>query len=207
MDHYVATENLLMPPERALQDPALLPQVIEATRSFSWTRGYLSATGWLDWFTNLPLEVRLTLPDGTCLLGAHASPGKNDGPSILPRQTNAYLAQRLAGCEADLIIVGHTHMPLDRHAGSIHVINLGSVSNPITPGLQATYARLEADAHGYHIQLQRVEYDREVVIKAIAQSGHPTPSFLQGYMQGEHIVSSDLGFFQSSWRAGNQQEQ
>src|SRR5215468_1340268 len=76
-DRYVVTGDLPVPPEKALQDPALLPEVIEAARSFAWTRGYLSAAGWLDWLTSLPLEVRLILPDGTSLLGVHASPGRD----------------------------------------------------------------------------------------------------------------------------------
>jgi predicted phosphodiesterase len=206
-DRYVVTEDLPVPAEKALQDPALLPQVIEATRSFSWTRGYLSAAGWLDWLTHLPLEVRLTLPDGTRLLGVHASPGRDDGPGLQPQHSDDKLEQRLAGCEADVVIVGHTHIPLDRQVGRIHVINLGSVSNPVTPGLQATYVLLDAKEQGYRIQLRRVEYDREAVIKAIEQSGHPTLSFLIGFMRGERIPSSDPGFFQAGRRAGNQKEQ
>src|SRR6516162_9862487 len=45
-DRYVVTEDLPIPPEKALQDSSLLPDVIDAARSFSWTRGYLSAAGW-----------------------------------------------------------------------------------------------------------------------------------------------------------------
>ena len=88
-DRYVVTEDLPVQPEQALHDPALLPQVIEATRSFSWTRGYLSAAGWLDWLTSLPLEVRLILPDGTSLLGVHASPGRDDGSGLQPTHSDA----------------------------------------------------------------------------------------------------------------------
>ena len=205
-DRYVMTEDLPVQPQKALEDPTLLPQVIEAIRSFSWTRGYLSAAGWLDWLMNLPLEVRLTLPDGTRLLGVHASPGRDDGPGIQPQHSDDTLEQRLAGCEADLVMVGHTHVPLDRQVESIRVINLGSISNPVTPGLQATYVLLDADKHGYSIQLRRVDYDREAVIKAIEQSGHPTPSFLIGFMHGERITSSDPGFFQAGRRAENQKE-
>ena len=186
-DRNVVTDDLPVPPEKALEDPALLPQVMEATRSFSWTRGYVSAAGWLDWLTNLPLEARLTLPDGTRLLGVHASPGRDDGPGIQPKHSDGQLEQRLAGCEADLVIVGYTHMPLDRQVDKIRVVNLGSVSNPVTPGLQATYVLLDAYEHGYRIQLRRVDYDHEAVIKAIEHSHHPTPSFLIGYMRGERI--------------------
>ena len=203
-DRYVVTEDLPLPPEKALEDPALLPQIIEATRSFSWTRGYLSAAGWLHWLSNLPLEVRLTLPDGTRLLGVHAAPGRDDGPGIQPNHSDEQLEQRLTGYEADVVIVGHTHVPMDRQVGKIRIINLGSVSNPITPGLQATYALLDADEYGYHIQIRRVGYDHEAVIKAIEQSRHPTPSFLMGFMRGERILSSDPGFFQAGRRAKNQ---
>jgi predicted phosphodiesterase len=205
-DRYVVTEDLPVPPESALEDPALLPQVIEATRSISWTRGYVSAAGWLDWLANLPLEVRLTLPDGTRLLGVHASPGRDDGAGIQPRHSDDKLEQRLAGCEADVVIVGHTHVPLDRQVGRIRAINLGSVSNPVTPGLQASYVLLDADEHSYSVQLRRVDYDREAVIQAIEQSRHPTPSFLIGFMRGERIASSDPGYFEAGRRAKNVKE-
>jgi len=205
-DRYVVTQDLPVQPEQALQDPALLPEVIEAVRSFSWTRGYVSAAGWLDWLMNLPLEVRLALPDGTRVLGVHASPGRDDGPGLQPKHSDDQLERRLAGCEADLVIVGHTHVPLDRQVGRRHVINLGSISNPVTPGLQATYVLLDANEHGYRVQLRRVDYDREAVIKAIEHARHPTPSFLIGFMRGGRVPASDPGFFQAGRRAENQQE-
>jgi predicted phosphodiesterase len=92
---------------------------------------------------NLPLEVRLTLPSGTRLLGVHASPGRDDGPGLQPKHSDDQLEQRVASCEADLVIVGHTHVPLDRQVGRILVINLGGISNPVTTCLQATYALLD----------------------------------------------------------------
>jgi hypothetical protein len=96
---------------------------------------------------------------------------------------------------------------MDRQVGQRRVINLGSVSNPVTPGLQATYGLLEADVHGYRIQVRRVEYDREAVITATLQARHPTPAFLISHMRGERITSSDPGFFQAGRRAERQQEQ
>src|SRR5258706_23020 len=205
-DRYVVTGDLPVPPEKALQDPTLLPEVIEAVRSFSWTRGYLSAAGWLDWLMSLPLEVRLTLPDGTRVLGVHASPGRDDGSGLQPTHSDAQLERKLAGCEADLVLVGHTHVPLDRQVGRVRAINLGGVSNPVTPGLQATYVLLDADEQGYRMQLRRVDYDREAAIRAIEHSRHPTPSFLIGFMRGERVSSSDPGFFQAGRRAEHRGE-
>jgi predicted phosphodiesterase len=204
-DRSVVRDDLPISPEKALQEPPLLPQIIEMARGFAWTRGYLSAAGWLDWLANLPLEVRLTLPDGTRLLGVHASPGRDDGPGFQPRHSDDELARRLAGSEAGVVIVGHTHVPLDRQVGNVRVINLGSVSNPVTPGLQATYALLEVNEHGYSIQLRRVEYDHEAVINAIEQSHYPTPSFLISFIRGERLASSDPGFFQASKSSRKQQ--
>ncbi len=206
-DRYVLTGDLPVQPEKALQDPTLLPQIIEAATSFAWTRGYLSAADWLDWLANLPLEVRVTLPDGTRVLGVHASPSRDDGSGIHPTHSDAQLERRLAACEADLVFVGHTHIPLDRQVGKRRVINLGSISNPITPGLQATYALLDANEAGHSIQFRRVEYDHEAVIKAIEAVRHPTSSFLIGFMRGERISSADPGFFQAGRRAKEHKEQ
>jgi predicted phosphodiesterase len=205
-DRYVVTEDLPVPPEQALEEPALLPRVIELARNFAWTRGYLSAAGWLDWLTSLPLDVRVTLPDGTRVLGVHAAPGRDDGLGLHPTHSDGDLEQRLASCEADLVIVGHTHVPMDRQVGQVRVINLGSVSNPVIPGLQATYGLLEADARGYHIQLRRVDDDREAVITAIEQAHPPTPAFLISHLRGERITSSDPGFFQVGRRAEHQKK-
>ncbi|HYU74631.1 MAG TPA: hypothetical protein VEL31_18330 [Ktedonobacteraceae bacterium] len=56
---------------------------------------------------------------------------------------------------------------MDRRVGEVRAVNLGSVSNPVTTGLQASYVLLDADSSGYSIQFRRVDYDREAAIKAI----------------------------------------
>jgi predicted phosphodiesterase len=190
-DRYTVTGDLFMNQEKVKENPSLLSQLVEMAQSFAWTRGYLTATGWLGWLANLPLEQRVTLPDGTRLLGVHASPGRDDGAGIQPQHSDAELETLLAGCEADLVIVGHTHIPLDRRVGNVHVINLGSVSNPITPGLQATYVILDADSNDYTVQFRRVDYDRLAVIKAIEQVNHPTSSYLLQFMRGERLIQTD----------------
>lgn len=178
-DRYVVTGERPNPTlEAARADPCLIAKVVEIASDFVWTQGYLTGTGWLDWLAGLSLEQRLTLPDGTRLLGVHSRPGDDDNPGLHPALGHTELQALLVGCEADLVCVGHTHWPLDRRVGDVRVVNLGSVSNPIVPDLRATYVLLDADASGYWLEHHAVDYDREAVIEAVQRSRHPAGQFI-----------------------------
>jgi hypothetical protein len=41
----------------------------------------------------LPVEQRVNLPDGIRVLLVHSSPGRDDGPSLTPEQSDDALAQ------------------------------------------------------------------------------------------------------------------
>jgi predicted phosphodiesterase len=185
-DRYLVTGER---PPPYLQDVAadigLLPVLVEVSQAFSWSQGAVAATGWHDWLARLPLEQRLTLPDGTRLLGVHAAPGTDDGDGISPALDDAELGEVVAGCEADLVCVGHTHWPLDRSAGGVRVINPGSVSNPFPPDLRAAYALLEADASAHRIQKRRVDYDREAVIGLAERLRYPGLGYVAGFLRGQ----------------------
>lgn len=118
-------------------DPQRLQELVLVAESRGWTRGAVTLGGWFDWLAGLPVEQRSALPDGTRLLAVHASPGRDDGPGVHPGLSDDELRDLLAGCEADLVIVGHTHRPLDRAVGAIRVVNLGAYAIPRsvrTPG-------------------------------------------------------------------------
>ncbi len=187
-DRYVTVGD--RPPPYAddvLVDPTRLLTFSEVMQTMAWTQGALSATGWLPFFKALPIEQRLTLPDGTRLLGVHASPGHDGGDGLRPDYTEEFLHAQVAGCEADLLVVGHTHWPMNRHIGVVHAVNLGSVSNPQVPDLSAWYAILEADRNGYQLRQYRVAYDREAVIAALVVARHPAPLYIERHMRGEFV--------------------
>jgi predicted phosphodiesterase len=187
-DRYVVTGERPQPTAAQVQqDLRLLPVFVEIAESFAWTKGAVSATGWLSWMASFPLEQRLTLPDGTRLLGVHAAPGTDDGDGIHAGLSDDALHTLLHNCEADLVCVGHTHRLLDRAVDAIRVINLGSVSNPATPDLRASYALLTATKSGYQLQIRYVEYDWRAVLAATQQSGHTTRAYLA------HIWQRHLG--------------
>ncbi len=171
--------------EEAQVQPKLMPFLLAMATNLAWTQGQIRASGWWHWLEQLPLELHLTLPDGTRMLGVHAAPGTDDGPGIIPLLSDNELHALLAPAEANLVIVGHTHMPLDRTIGQERVFNLGSVSNPMRPRLEASYALLDADAVSYSLQLRYVEYDREAAVEATRRVKHPTVEFLAKMLRGE----------------------
>ncbi len=185
-DRYTVTGERPGPTlEQAQSDSKLVPTLLVMATNLAWTQGHIRASGWWDWLVQLPLELRLTLPDGTRILGVHAAPGLDDGVGIIPPMSDDELRTLLAPAQADLVIVGHTHVPLDRTVEGVRVFNIGSVSNPLRERLEASYALLEANASGHHIELYYVDYDRQKVIEELQRVKHPTSDFLVKFMRGE----------------------
>ncbi|HKG24506.1 MAG TPA: metallophosphoesterase family protein [Thermomicrobiales bacterium] len=164
-------------------DPQRLRELVLIAESSGWTRGAVTLGGWFDWLAGLPAEQRWMLPDGTRLLAVHAAPGRNDGPGVHPELSDDELRALLGGGEADLVIVGHTHRPLDRVAGGVRVVNLGSLSNPPRgEDPRASYVLLVADKAGYRVEHRRVDYDRRAVIREVQRVRHPAAGYLIGLL-------------------------
>ncbi|MEE8291327.1 MAG: metallophosphoesterase family protein [Candidatus Tectomicrobia bacterium] len=185
-DRYTVAGDRFKPtPEQVNADFSLLPRLVARTQHFAWTLGAITTAGWLEWLCALPLEQRLVLPDGTRLLGVHASPGCDDGHGLNPTLSETARQALVVGCQADLVCVGHTHWPMEVKVGGVHLVNLGSVSMPFPPDLRASYVILEADARGYVVQHRRVDYDRHAVMAAVKRIKHPAPDYIISHMQGE----------------------
>ncbi len=184
-DRYVCTGDRPGPTlEEAKADLNLMQALVEVAGSFAWTQGAITSAGWFGWLSDLPLELRTSLPDGTRLLGVHASPGSDEVP-IHPTSSEAEIESLLTDCEADLIVVGHTHVPLNVQVNGKYVVNVGSVSIPVLPDLRASYAIVDADESGYEIQTRKVAYDREAAIAATLRIRHPGAGFIIRHMRGE----------------------
>jgi hypothetical protein len=61
--------------QAAAGNPEAAARALVLAAVLSWTHGHVAARGHLDWLSGLPLERRITLPDGTRLLASHAAPG------------------------------------------------------------------------------------------------------------------------------------
>lgn len=188
-DRYATTQSV---PENWVEKSRARPDEVEAlmnvARSMAWTMGAVTAAGALGWLAGLPLEMRMTLPDGARVLGVHAAPGTDDGDGIRPTMSDDVLRAAVAGCEADLVLVGHTHIPLDRTVDGVRIFNPGSVSNALVADLRAKYAILSADATGHTIESRRVDYDREAVLALTEKVRHPAAERIVQLMRGEQAT-------------------
>ncbi len=176
-----------------------LPVFQQATASWGWAKGYLCATGWFDWLCELPRDIRLDLPSGQRLLAVHASPGYADGPGVGPHVSDEQLAVMVKGCGAEVICIGHTHVPFVRTVDGVTVVNAGSVSNPLAPDFRASYALLFADEENFSIKHRRVDYDRAAFCAAVRASHHPSIDYILGHQEGKHTVESMGRAAQARW--------
>ncbi len=187
-ERYTLTEDRPFPHAAdVVEDPGLLPLFAQVAASFSWTRGALEATGWLPWVADLPLEVRVDLPDGARVLGVHASPGRDDGAGIQPQLPDDDLRRTLAGADAEVVIAGHTHRATDRTVDGVRAVNGGCVSNPITDDPRPSYTIVHADRDGHQVEHRRVTYDRDAFLAAVRASAHPAKDYIASFQRGEQV--------------------
>ena len=188
-DRYITDGKRPGPHRRDVRaDISKLDGFREVVSSISWTEGAVSTAGWMPFLDALPLDQRLMLPDGTRLLGVHASPGQIDGRGLRPDYSIAEMGARIEGCEADLLCVGHTHWPMNTQISKTHVINLGSVGNPLTPDGRSWYVLLDANDDDYHIRHRRVAYNHAEVYAAAKAMRHPAADYIISFLRGERGV-------------------
>lgn len=186
VDRFITTGDRPFPTlDDVRNKPELIPLLAEVSGSFGWTQGCIAGHGWLEWLANLPFQHRLTLPDGTRVLLVHSTPHSDDDTGLNPTLTDDQFRALTEGCEADLICVGHFHMPIDRRLDGLRVINPGSISNNFPPDLRAAYAILTADENGYQITFHRVAYDLQAVIDATQRLAHPGAPYIISFAEGK----------------------
>jgi protein phosphatase len=108
----------------------------------------------LAYLAILPTTARVELGGARFFL-AHASPREpmTRGLDLLAMSDNALRAE-LEGINADVILLGHTHVPAIRRVGSAHIVNPGSLGQPRHGLPSATYA-VWADGH---LQIKHIDY-------------------------------------------------
>jgi predicted phosphodiesterase len=184
-DRYVLTGEQ-PPPHATAADAARSVDLVERyglmAAGIGWTRGVLSQAGLLGTLMALPGQLRLGLPDGTRVLGVHASPEADAGPGIEPGISDDDLGRVLARCAADVVIGGHTHRATDRLVNGIRALNPGSTGIPRRPG-EASWLLLEF-ADGLRAKHRTVPFDVDAVVRDLHSRLHPNTEFLEAILTG-----------------------
>ena len=185
-DRYTFTGDRPRPTfEEAGQDEKSKLAFIEIQNSFAWTQGAVATSGCLDWLSALPLDYRLTFADGSTALCVHARPGHDDGPGIDERSSPDFLSEVARESKADYLFVGHTHEAVEIVANGTQIWNLGSVSNPPTSDLRASYLMIESSSDQTKVVRHRINYDVDCAIKLVRLRYHPAAAFIEQKLLGK----------------------
>jgi predicted phosphodiesterase len=174
-------------PATLLAEPERLARLLPVVESLAWAQGMVAHAGWVRWLEELPLELRTTLPDGTRVLGVHAAPGAYDGEGIHEGLSDDALRALVTDCNADLVLVGHTHRPFEASvalpSGRVRIVNFGPVSVHMTDEKRAIYALIDADERGHRLERIFVDYDRDAAIAELERVRHPGRGFVAGHLR------------------------
>jgi putative phosphoesterase len=120
----------------------------------------------LRWLADLPVTTCVTLDNQRFLL-VHATP-RDPMDEYGPAETE-FWERRLEGVDADVICVGHTHVPYTLTVGGKQVINPGSLGLPRDGDPRASYAIVQNRT----IELKRFEYPVEDTVRVVQESVLP----------------------------------
>ena len=135
-----------------------------------WTRDQLDPIQ-AGWLLKLPRKLDCHLA-GMKFVLVHGTPvDPLYDYRLQPGVSERLLDELLAGVKANVLVVGHTHLPLLRRHGDLIVVNPGSVGQPLDGDPRAAYAVWEDGA----MMLHRVEYDRAEALTRLSSLPLPAP--------------------------------
>jgi putative phosphoesterase len=127
-----------------------------------WTRAQLDQAD-LDRLAGSPLSLDCELA-GVRFALVHATPSDPLYDYRMRPEASDELVRKITGSvRADVMLMGHTHLPFHRKLGTMTIVNPGSVGQPLDGDVRAAYALWEDG----RLSLRRVGYDRNEPIHAL----------------------------------------
>lgn len=128
---------------------------------------HLVAEEEVAWLRTLPTELSFRC-DGYRFYAVHASPTDHlFSYRLTPDLDAEELKKEVAEVRADIVLHGHTHLPMSRGAWTKVVLNPGSAGQPLDGDPRASYAVIEDGV----AEIRRVEYDIEETAAGIRGMG------------------------------------
>jgi putative phosphoesterase len=137
-----------------------------ARSAVSWTAMQLNDSA-RKYLQQLPTSLNFHIGRIRCSMH-HGAPGNPDH-YVYPEEAGQELLDR---CEAQLLVLGHTHVPFVKRFERGTILNPGSVGQPRDGDPRASY--LIFDPSSNEFQHFRVAYDIERVQNAVIDAGLPS---------------------------------
>ena len=142
-----------------------------AAQAALWTADNLSKKN-LEFLSNLPTHLELTFGKQK-LYVVHGSPRDPLNEYIFPDTPNRVLAELVRDLDADIIMLGHTHIPMERVIFGKIVTNPGGVGQPRDRDPRASYVVLNLGEE-VKASFHRVDYDVKITAEKIEAAGLPS---------------------------------
>lgn len=130
------------------------------------------------YLNTLPEDIKLEYLNLNIAL-AHGST-RSINEYVLEDTDEGYVLEMMAEAKADLLCVGHSHLPYHRIIGDKHIVNIGSVGKPKDGNPDGCYVLLTIE-DSIEVEFVRIAYDIEKAATAILQS--PLPDELAGRLR------------------------
>ncbi|MFQ6085334.1 MAG: metallophosphoesterase family protein [Candidatus Bathyarchaeia archaeon] len=125
--------------------------------------------------SSLPSSLTLDVEDArVCMF--HGSPRDPINEYIFPSTPRDLLKHFLESTGADLLILGHTHVPMVVRFGKRVVLNPGGVGQPRDRDNRASLMLLRVDGDTIGVELKRIDYNIDKVAEKMIEEN--LPSFL-----------------------------
>lgn len=146
--------------------------VQHAVKAVDWTRGDISPEN-LRYISGLRSKA-VFVTNGFKISLAHGSPRDPLNEYVYPNAPDFILRSLVEESGADLLLLGHTHVPFKSRYGSLLIGNPGSVGQPRDGDPKASYAILEPSAEA-RFEIRRIGYDIDSAASKIIAKGLPEP--------------------------------
>lgn len=110
--------------------------------------------------------------------------------SIFPCASDGEVKESLAGTSEQVVVAGHSHLPMQRTVGSWQVFNPGSVGVPLDGEASASYMLLESDSNGWQPTFRRVPFDYTPLFREFERQGFIEECGTIGYLVVQTFITA-----------------
>ncbi|WP_455368805.1 metallophosphoesterase family protein [[Eubacterium] cellulosolvens] len=145
-----------------------------AALAVDWTRQEISSEN-LSYLREMQLFSSFTQHD-ICVKAYHGSPREPLNEYVFPGTADFVLKSMIETAQCDVLLLGHTHMPIKFRSNSLYLFNPGSVGQPRDRDPRASYGILEIEKENVNFEIKKVNYDIDSAAAKILEK--PVPNFL-----------------------------